>query len=278
MSILDLHEALIEFLKAMNIVYSPLLVDTKEIPDCDVAFIEGGINDTTHIEIAKEVRDKTKIVVGFGSCASFGGINGLRNLYSLDELMDKNYISAESVKNQATKKYYKIRVIPTGYGLPKLLPIVKPLHEVITVDYKVPGCPPPTEFIGAAFLALFGEEEKVDLPEVNLCKECELKVNLENPSIIQTKRFIEEKIESKICFLDQGIFCLGQVTRGGCGAICTHAGVPCTGCMGPLSKYEDFGSAVLDSLMGKLKLDELDVEVLYRFTLPSSLIPARQQK
>jgi F420-non-reducing hydrogenase small subunit len=39
-----------------------------------------------------------------------------------------------------------------------------------------------------------------------------------------------------ICLLSQGFLCQGSVTRGGCKALCTKAGIPCRGCRGPTPK------------------------------------------
>lgn len=42
--------------------------------------------------------------------------------------------------------------------------------------------------------------------------------------------------ENVSCFLNNGILCLGPITRDGCDHLCIHQGLPCEGCLGPVSK------------------------------------------
>ena len=43
--------------------------------------------------------------------------------------------------------------------VPRLLRRVRPLHEVIDVDYFIHGCPPPARVIAKALLSLLDGEE-----------------------------------------------------------------------------------------------------------------------
>ncbi|MCK4828161.1 oxidoreductase, partial [bacterium] len=94
------------------------------------------------------------------------------------------------------------------------------------------------------------------------------------------------------CLLDQGIICLGPVTRSGCGAKCLKANMPCRGCMGPTQEVADQGAGYVSMITSILGLEqeqfmsELDTRQLihqikdpvgtfYRFTLPKSFIRKR---
>jgi len=43
-----------------------------------------------------EFRRKAKKILALGTCACFGGIPGLRNLYGLDEFLERVYITTVS--------------------------------------------------------------------------------------------------------------------------------------------------------------------------------------
>jgi len=90
-----------------------------------------------------------------------------------------------------------------------------PLSAVVKVDYNVRGCPmTQLEFL-KLFTALVMGKRFVE-PDQSVCVECKLKENE--------------------CVFEQGMICLGPVTRGGCDAHCTTVGQYCTGCRGLVSE------------------------------------------
>jgi NAD-reducing hydrogenase small subunit len=54
-------------------------------------------------------------------------------------------------------------MIPRDDDLPRLLDRVYPVHEIVRVDYFLPGCPPSADAIWAGLLALIAGEVP-DLP------------------------------------------------------------------------------------------------------------------
>ena len=146
-----MDEFLIEFNRLAEVVYSPL-VDAKEIPDdIDVFFLEGAIANEDNLEIAREARAKSKIVVSFGDCAVTGNVTAMRNpLGDPANILTKVYVDAVDVNPG----------IPDEEGIvPPLMPQVLPVHQVIDVDVYVPGCPPDADRIQRAVLALLGQGE-----------------------------------------------------------------------------------------------------------------------
>ena len=132
MSFLDQDELLIELSEKIQLVYSPI-VDTKIFPEnVDVTLIEGAVANEEQLKLLKEARGKTKILISLGDCAVTGNVTALRNaLEDSDEaILERAYIETSEVNPQ----------IPTD--VPKLLKKVHPLHEVVKVDYFIPGCPP----------------------------------------------------------------------------------------------------------------------------------------
>jgi NAD-reducing hydrogenase small subunit len=141
MSFLDLDEFLIELAAKVDLVYSPV-VDTKEYPEnVDVCLIEGAICNTDNLELLHKVRARTKVLVAFGDCAVTANVPAIRNQLGLgntESVLQRAYI--ENAQHN--------RSLPNGDGLvPPLLPRVMPVHEVVPVEYFMPGCPPPADRI-----------------------------------------------------------------------------------------------------------------------------------
>jgi NAD-reducing hydrogenase small subunit len=141
MSFLDLDEFLIDLAKQVQIVFSPIL-DIKEYPEnVDLVLIEGAICNEEHLELVHKIRARTKTLVALGDCAVTGNVTAMRNQLGLG--------NAENVLQRAY-----VELADSGGSIPKLpgvvpqlLARVMPLHEVVPVDYYLPGCPPSAERI-----------------------------------------------------------------------------------------------------------------------------------
>ncbi|MBE9069879.1 oxidoreductase [Leptolyngbya cf. ectocarpi LEGE 11479] len=142
MSFLDLDEWLFELASQVELVYSPL-ADIKTYPDyVDVALVEGAIANQDHLEMIHQIRDRTKFLISFGDCAITGNVTAIRNTLGASE-------SAESVLNRA---YLEVDIqpkLPQGELVPTLLNQVISVHQVVSVDCYLPGCPPNAERIRA---------------------------------------------------------------------------------------------------------------------------------
>jgi F420-non-reducing hydrogenase small subunit len=191
-------------------------MDSKSIPSSDVALIEGGVRNDENIEKLKELREQSKTIIALGTCACFGGIPGIGSGFSMIETLSRAYGDEFSPE-----------------GIPHLEKRVSPIDSIVEVDYYIPGCPPPVDFLARSLLSLIKGEEptRVDLP---ICAECDRTVKKElTPEI---KRTVDNFPEEEECLLSQGYICLGSVSRSGCGAPCTKMGVPCMGCRGPIDR------------------------------------------
>lgn len=154
MSFLDLNERLIELAEAIDLVYSPI-ADIKIFPkDVDVTLVEGAVANTDHLELAEKVRANSKIVVSFGDCAVTGNVTSLRNRLQVDDLLTQVYHEGPGRAPRGAD---------ANNIMPVLTPRVLPLHQVITVDAFLPGCPPDADTIWAAVSALLrGETVQLD--------------------------------------------------------------------------------------------------------------------
>jgi NAD-reducing hydrogenase small subunit len=157
MSFLDLDERLIDLAGIVELVYSPI-ADVKVFPhDVDVTLVEGAVANMDNLKLALEIRERSRLVVSFGDCAVTGNVPTLRNKLGVDDLLTAVY-------HEGPGRH------PIGGEadtiLPRLLPKVLPLHQVIGVDAFIPGCPPDTERIWAAVSALLAGEPVVLSPEM----------------------------------------------------------------------------------------------------------------
>ena len=157
MSFLDLDEFLIDLAGKIDLVYSPV-VDVKEYPEnVDVCLVEGAVCNEDNLEILRKIRQRTKVVVSFGDCAVTGNVPALRNQLGLT--------NAENVLQRAYLEGAQTNpAVPREPGIvPALLEQVHPLHEVVHVDYYLPGCPPPANCIKALMTqVLSGQEPKLE--------------------------------------------------------------------------------------------------------------------
>jgi NAD-reducing hydrogenase small subunit len=141
MSFLDLDEWLIDLAGAVDLVYSPI-VDIKAYPEAvDVCLIEGAVANADNLELARRIRRQTRTLVSFGDCAITGNVTALRN-----PLGDASVVLKRAYQEPANL-WPKIPAEPGV--LPPLLDRVRPLHEVVPVEFYLPGCPPPAARIRA---------------------------------------------------------------------------------------------------------------------------------
>jgi len=151
MSFLDLDERLIELAARVDLLASPL-VDTKarDFPQVDVTLVEGAVVNEEHLETLHRVRERSKVLVAFGDCAVSGNVSAIRNAWPVQEVFDRAYRETSAV----------VHGVPSpDAGVPRLVKRVQPLHEVVTVDLWLQGCPPPADRIWEAITALLDRRE-----------------------------------------------------------------------------------------------------------------------
>lgn len=132
MSLLDIDERIEQLVELVEFDRSPL-TDIKNLGKCDIGIIEGGVADEENIEVLKLFRKQCRILVATGACAVNGGIPAMRNHFSVAQCLNEAYLDDSQLENPQ---------IPADPEIPLLLNQVHPVHELVTVDYEIPGCPP----------------------------------------------------------------------------------------------------------------------------------------
>ena len=144
MSFLDIDERLLLLAEKVDVVYGPL-VDAKALPETvDVGILEGSVSNEDDLEKAREFRKRCRLLVSLGDCAVNGNVPAMRNAFMLDQVLDRSY--RENVSTHP--------VIPVAC-VPRLLPIVRPVHGCVPVDICVPGCPPQADAIWHVLTELY---------------------------------------------------------------------------------------------------------------------------
>ena len=158
----------------------------------DIAVVEGSITRAEDEERVKLIRDQADVLIAIGACATLGGVNRIKNNFSLQEVKAYVYGQAEHLSY--------LDIAPT-----------KAVDEVVHVDYNVQGCPINKEEFTYILRCLAKGIEPI-IPNYPVCVEC--------------------KMQGNICRYEYGELCLGPVTRAGCNAPCPSANFWCFGCRG----------------------------------------------
>ena len=307
-AVLNIHENILVVDEVFDIAFFPCVADFKvaDVEGYDDGYIDlclfnGAIRNSENEEMAKLLRQKSKVMVAFGSCAYEGCIPALSNLSTKAATFDTVYLENPSIDNpDGTLPQTSVEVPEGELELPYFYNTVKSLDQVIDVDYYLPGCPPEPHQIWAVLQVVVAALlEGAPLPpagaivgagDVAVCEECPLE---KHEKVI--KRFYrpQELVpEPTMCLLEQGIVCVGPATRSGCGALCPQVGMGCRGCYGPLPGVEDQGAKMLSaiaSVMGagtpQMDDEELEREIgavidtlvdpagtFYRFSMAHSLL------
>lgn len=269
-SVLDLGEGLLELADRMDIVFWPIALDYKlddiarlEDGELLATLINGAIRTEEQGRLAMLFRKKSKHLIAHGSCAHTGGVVGLGNLHSNEDLLRTIYVDLPSVENpESLIPGSSSGPLPGEMELTQLHQPVLPLDHVVPVDYFLPGCPPTPELVENALRTLLGGSMPPRggtlADSKALCDSCPRRPTLaDGISIKRFKRLHEEGWDPDTCFLTQHFVCMGPVTRGGCKARCIRGNMPCRGCFGPLDGVRDQGAKAVACLAALMDVREV---------------------
>lgn len=301
-AVLNVHEKILDIDANFEIVFWPVAMDAKvkdveAMPDQSIllTLFNGGMRNKENEEMAHLLRQKSQILIAFGSCACEGCIPGLANLSSHKTIFETVYHTLTTENPDGIHPQPVTTVRESELSIPAFNPVLKTLDQVVQVDYYMPGCPPESHQIAAVIdLVLAVLQGKASLPTPGsvigagastVCDECPRTRNVK-----KIKKFVRiqemTSIDPELCLLEQGLPCNGPATRSGCSALCPKASAPCIGCYGPSEGVIDYGARLISAFASVIdSKDPEEIEHIldgipdpagqfYRFNLAKSLLKA----
>ena len=156
MSVLDIDDRILQLVELIEFNKSPINDIKTFTAQCAIGLIEGGVANDENVHVLRDFRKNCDILISVGDCATMGGIPAMRNNIPLQECLDEAYRNGPTVYNPSGQ-------IPNDSEIPLLLNKVYPCHEVVKIDYHLPGCPPSADTIWEALVALL-TDKPVALP------------------------------------------------------------------------------------------------------------------
>jgi F420-non-reducing hydrogenase small subunit len=298
-AVVRIYEKILDIANAFDIVLWPALMDFKykdvqALPakSIDLCLFNGAIRNSEQEEMAQMLREKSQVLVAFGACAMLGGIPGLANATCRDGIFQSSYLETPSTVNPDGQYPQTTYRVPEGeLTLPTFYDTVRALHQVVPVEYFVPGCPPAKEQVESVLQAMI--EGALPPPgsvlganTKTLCDECpRVKGEKKVKAFHRSYEFVPDPVR---CLLEQGVLCAGPATRGGCGGPCLVANMPCRGCYGPPPGVVDQGAKLLSAVSSIIDAEDPQemerilsgipdaIAAFYMFGLPVSLLRRRR--
>ncbi len=154
MSILDIDERILELIELVEFNKSPIDDIKTFTKHCDIGLIEGGCCNHENVHVLKSFRKNCSTLISVGECAMMGGLPAMRNNIPVKECIEEAYLYGPTVSDCNDEK-----ILPSDSEIPMILDRVYPCHEVVKIDYFLPGCPPNADLIWEVLTALLTGKE-----------------------------------------------------------------------------------------------------------------------
>lgn len=150
LTLLDLEDELLALASRFEIVEFPEASSLRSAGPYDVLLVEGSISTPDQAAEIVELRRQAKLLVTIGACASYGGIQALRNWSSHDVFRAAVYAHPEYVESLAT---------------------ATPVSEHVKVDAELHGCPISPEQLREVLVSV-AVGRRPQIREESVCLEC----------------------------------------------------------------------------------------------------------
>lgn len=157
LQILNCEDQLLHLVAQLDIVdWVMAKSDNDHAGRLDIAFVEGVVATQRDLQALKEIRSRSRILVGIGTCAVWGGLPAMRNELPREvlahEVYDKSATFLDTVE-------------------------ARPASDFVPFEALLPGCPiEREEFLKVVNALLLGT--RAELPRTPVCFECKTRENL----------------------------------------------------------------------------------------------------
>jgi coenzyme F420-reducing hydrogenase gamma subunit len=207
LTLLDCEDELLELTGRIRIAHFREATSGADAGPYDVSLVEGSISTPPDLDRIRQIRQRSRVLVAIGACATAGGIQALRNLTDLAGSTSVVYPRPEYLSTLAT---------------------ATPIADHVAVDYQLSGCPIDRgQLLGLLNALLAGRAPA--LPRHSVCLECKAR-GTACLLVIGASGWSSQASDAAGSTAQP---CLGPVTQAGCGAICPAYGRGCYGCFGP---------------------------------------------
>jgi sulfhydrogenase subunit delta len=150
LTLLDLEDELLAITERFEVVEFPEASSARSAGPYDVLLVEGAVSTPQQAVEIVELRRASKLLVSIGACASYGGIQALRNWSDHDAIRAAVYAHPEYVESldQAT-----------------------PISEHVKVDAELHGCPISAEQLREVLVSV-AVGRRPQIREEAVCLEC----------------------------------------------------------------------------------------------------------
>ena len=156
LSLLDCEDELLAMAAAVEIAYFPEATRGTIVGRYDISLVEGSITTPHDAQRIRDVRQRSRVLVTIGACATSGGIQALRNFADVQEYASVVYARPEFINTLASST---------------------PIADHVPVDFELRGCPINKRQALEVISAYLATRQPVT-PSHSVCIECKLKGNV----------------------------------------------------------------------------------------------------
>ena len=153
LALLNLDEELLDLLALSDMAYFREAADIPLRGQFDIGIVEGSISTGKQKHEIMEVRERARVLITIGACATSGGLQALRNWANITDFTKYVYPSPDLIDALSTSA---------------------PVSEHVYVDYELWGCPINKDALSETLIS-FLTGKRPGIPVYSLCMDCKMK-------------------------------------------------------------------------------------------------------